>query len=96
VKSTVIKRSVNVARRKTSISLEEEFWEGLKDIARADRVTLSALLVTIRRCHQGSLSSAVRVFIVDYYRVKTSAASAARSKPFEIIPAIANHEAQAL
>jgi len=96
VKSTVIKRSVVVARRKTSISLEEEFWEGLKDIAQADQMSVSALLLLVRRCHQGSLSSAVRVFVVDYYRARVSAASADRSKSSETARAATNHEAQAL
>jgi predicted DNA-binding ribbon-helix-helix protein len=96
VKSTVIKRSVVVARRKTSISLEEEFWEGLKDIAQADHMTVSALLLAVRNCHQGSLSSAARVFVVDYYRVKASAASADSAKSFETTRALTNHQAQAL
>jgi predicted DNA-binding ribbon-helix-helix protein len=96
VKSTVIKRSVVVARRKTSISLEEEFWEGLKDIAQTDHMTVSALLLTVRNCHQGSLSSAVRVFVVDYYRAKASAVSPDRSKSFEVTRALTSHEAQTL
>jgi predicted DNA-binding ribbon-helix-helix protein len=96
VKSTVIERSVVAVRRKTSIGLEEKFWERLKDIARADRTTVSALLVTIRRCQQGNLSSAVRVFVADYCRAKVSAASADRSEPFELISALISHEAQAL
>ena len=96
MKSTVIKRSVVVDRRKTSISLKEEFWDGLKDIALADRTAVSALLLKIRRCQQGNLSSAVRVFVVGHYRVKASAASADRSEPFELIPSLSNHEAHAL
>jgi predicted DNA-binding ribbon-helix-helix protein len=94
VESTVIKRSVVVAGRKTSISLEQEFWQGLKDIARADRTTVPTLLVAIRNWHRGNLSSAVRVYVFDHFRTKASAA--ARADAFEIIPALANHESQAL
>jgi predicted DNA-binding ribbon-helix-helix protein len=96
VKSTVIKRSVVVARRKTSISLEQEFWEALKDVARADRTTVPALLVMIRGRHQGNLSSAVRVHVFEHFRAKASGVSATRSEAFEKIPALANGELQAL
>ena len=95
MKSTVIKRSITIARRKTSISLEEEFWKGLKEIARAHQVAASALIPAIRRHHQGNLSSAIRVFVVDYYRAQVPTISADRSGPFAMIPALANHEAQA-
>jgi predicted DNA-binding ribbon-helix-helix protein len=50
VKSTAIKRSGLLVLLKTSISLEEEFWEGLKDIAQADHMTASVLLVAVRKC----------------------------------------------
>ena len=35
MKSTVVKRSIVNAGHKTSVSLEDAFWEGLKDIAKA-------------------------------------------------------------
>jgi len=47
MKSSVIKRSVMVADHKTSISLENEFWSGLKEIAANHHMTLSALVATI-------------------------------------------------
>ena len=43
-KSLVIKRSIVVAGRKTSVSLEDDFWVALKEIARVNRVTLSDLV----------------------------------------------------
>jgi predicted DNA-binding ribbon-helix-helix protein len=63
MKSEVIKRSVVLARDETSISLEDEFWQGLKEIARARNMALSPLVLAIRKCHQGNLSSAVRVLV---------------------------------
>ena len=96
MKSTVIKRSVVIARHKTSISLEEEFWKGLKDIARAHQIALSALVLSIRRCRQGNLSSAVRVFVFEHYHARVPAASTDRSGSFAVIPALPNHEAQAV
>lgn len=70
MKTLIIKRSIAVAGRKTSISIEEEFWQGLEDIARDLGVAQSALLFGIRRCHPGNFSSAVRVFMLEYYREK--------------------------
>ena len=95
MKSTVIKRSITIARRKTSISLEEEFWIGLKDIARARQMALSPLVLAIRQRHHGNLSSAIRVFVFDHYRAQVPTASADRSGSFAMIPALASHAAQA-
>ena len=43
MKSTVVKRSIMLAGHKTSVSLEDPFWEGLKEIAKDQRKTLSDL-----------------------------------------------------
>jgi predicted DNA-binding ribbon-helix-helix protein len=69
MKSPVIKRSVVVAGHKTSVSLEDEFWKGLKEIAEDRDITLSDLVSTIDtdRRH-GNLSSAIRLFVLDRYR----------------------------
>jgi predicted DNA-binding ribbon-helix-helix protein len=69
VESAVKKRSVVVGRRKTSISLEDEFWEALRDIAQSRQMPLSTLLATMKAEHQeNGLSSTVRVFILNHYR----------------------------
>jgi len=72
MKSPVIKRSIVIAGHKTSVSLEDAFWQGLKDIALARRVTLSDLVEAIdsRRQH-GNLSSAIRLFVLDQVRART-------------------------
>jgi predicted DNA-binding ribbon-helix-helix protein len=61
--STVAKRSIVIAGHKTSISLEDEFWNGLKAIAENRRRTLSGLVAEIDQNRQGNLSSAIRVFV---------------------------------
>jgi len=61
--STVTKRSVVIAGRKTSISLEDEFWNGLKAIARHHQRTLSSVVGEIDQKRHGNLSSAIRVFV---------------------------------
>ena len=70
MKSPVVKRSIVIAGHKTSVSLEDAFWKGLKEIATSREVTLSDLVASIdtdRR--QGNLSSAIRLFVLDHYRV---------------------------
>jgi predicted DNA-binding ribbon-helix-helix protein len=68
MKSLIVKRSVVVAGHKTSVSLEEAFWKSLKEIARSQDTTLSALLAGINseRRH-GNLSSVIRVFVLKFY-----------------------------
>ena len=61
--STVTKRSVVIAGRKTSISLEDEFWNGLKAIARHHQRTLSSVVGEIDSKRSGNLSSAIRVYV---------------------------------
>ena len=69
MKSPVVKRSIVIAGHKTSVSLEDAFWTGLKEIAGGRDITLSDLVSSIDtdRRH-GNLSSAIRLFILDYYR----------------------------
>ena len=63
MKSTVVKRSIILAGHKTSVSLEDAFWRGLKDIATNRRMTMSDLVSSIDLDRQqGNLSSALRLF----------------------------------
>ena len=69
MKSTVIKRSIVVAGHKTSVSLEDAFWNALKEIARGRGVKLSDLVGIIDAGRQhANLSSAIRLFVLDHYR----------------------------
>ena len=69
MKSPVVKRSIVIAGHKTSVSLEDAFWKGLKEIAGGRNVTLSDLVASIDTERQhGNLSSAIRLFVLDYYR----------------------------
>ena len=69
MKSPVVKRSIVIAGHKTSVSLEDAFWKGLKEIAGGRDMTLSELVAAIdsERRH-GNLSSAIRLFVLDHYR----------------------------
>jgi predicted DNA-binding ribbon-helix-helix protein len=69
MKSPVVKRSIVLAGHKTSVSLEDAFWKGLKEIAALRLTNLSDLIgeIDTQRQH-GNLSSAVRLFVLDFYR----------------------------
>jgi predicted DNA-binding ribbon-helix-helix protein len=73
MKSLVIKRSIVVSGHKTSVSLEDAFWNALKEIAKARNVTVSELVDTINseREHE-NLSSTIRLFVLGAYRKQLS------------------------
>ena len=73
MKSPVVKRSIVIAGHKTSVSLEDAFWRGLKEIASGRDMTLSDLVAAIdpERQH-GNLSSAIRLYVLDFYRNQLS------------------------
>jgi predicted DNA-binding ribbon-helix-helix protein len=76
-KSLVIKRSVVVGGHKTSVSLEDDFWDALKGIAREHRVTLSDLVGSLDEQRQhGNLSSTLRLFVLNHYRQRMPAEGA--------------------
>ncbi|MBI5910661.1 MAG: ribbon-helix-helix domain-containing protein [Betaproteobacteria bacterium] len=79
MKSPVVKRSIVIAGHKTSVSLEDAFWKGLKEIATGREMTLSDLVASIDtdRRH-GNLSSAIRLFVLDYYRAQLGEARGAQ------------------
>jgi predicted DNA-binding ribbon-helix-helix protein len=64
MKSINTKRSIVIHGHKTSISLEDAFWVGLKDIAKGQRIPLSKMIGGIdKRRIAGNLSSALRLFV---------------------------------
>jgi predicted DNA-binding ribbon-helix-helix protein len=72
MKSLIIKRSVIVGGHKTSISLEDAFWSGLKEIALAQGATLAQTVTEIdttrQQNKQNNLSSAIRLFVLGHIR----------------------------
>lgn len=79
MKSLVIKRSIVIAGHKTSVSLEDAFWSELKDIAEQKDQTLSSVVGEIdTRRHQGNLSSAIRLFVLDNARSRANQQAAQR------------------
>jgi predicted DNA-binding ribbon-helix-helix protein len=84
MKSLVVKRSVHINGHKTSVSLEDAFWSGLKEIADAQGTTLSAMVAEIdKKREQSNLSSAIRLFVLDQVRNgrRTSVIEGGRESP---------------
>jgi predicted DNA-binding ribbon-helix-helix protein len=80
MKSPVVKRSIVVAGHKTSVSLEEAFWNSMKEISASRGMTLSDLVSEIDQGRkQGNLSSAIRLYVLDFYRSKVPGTATAES-----------------
>jgi len=71
--SRPVKRSFSLNGHHTSLSMEKPFWDALKEAADARALSLAALvsLIDERRDPDNGLSSAVRVWILDYYRSRS-------------------------
>jgi len=80
MKSFVIKRAIVIAGRNTSISLEDAFWSGLKEIASNRGLTISALVASIDSDRtNANLSSAIRLFVLNHYRAGICVSAASQS-----------------
>lgn len=69
MKSLVVKRSIMIGGHKTSVSVEEAFWTGLKEIAAGRNASLAEVVARIDADRElGNLSSAIRLFVLSFYR----------------------------
>ena len=84
MRSAVVKRSVVIAGHKTSVSLEDAFWKGVKEIANSRNRTMSDLIASIdaQRKH-ANLSSAIRLFVLDFYQLDED--TSARNERLDMI-----------
>lgn len=69
-RSTLINRNIMVGGRRTSVRLEPEMWSALLDIARREDQTIHLLATQVASCKkpETSLTAAIRVFCLSYYR----------------------------
>jgi predicted DNA-binding ribbon-helix-helix protein len=63
-KSLIEKHSLTIAGHKTSVSLEPQFFDELKRIATAQRISIGNLVAKIDKDKAGNLSSAIRLFVL--------------------------------
>jgi predicted DNA-binding ribbon-helix-helix protein len=70
VSARPVKRSLALRGHRTSVSLEEPFWEAFRDIAAERGVAVAALATEIdeARGDAAGLASAIRVFVLEHYR----------------------------
>jgi len=69
--SRPVKRSFKIGGHPTSISLEQPFWDALKDVAASEKQPISRLINQIDAGRGSSgLSSAVRVWLLAHYRAR--------------------------
>ena len=73
MESLIVKRSILINGHKTSVSLEDPFWRGLKEIAQGQHMAISSMIEGIdnNRKHT-NLSSAIRLFVLDHIRTQAS------------------------
>jgi predicted DNA-binding ribbon-helix-helix protein len=78
MKSAVIKRSIAVNGRKTSVSLEDTFWDGLREVADKEKTTPAKLVGQIAHTRTTiNLSSAIRIYLLCYFMGQFGAAISA-------------------
>ncbi len=82
VSGGAVKRSVLIAGHRTSVSLEPEFWDALKQIAASRNHSINGLITEIDRDRSTNLSSALRVFVLNAMRARN-----APNKPDDPSPA---------
>ena len=74
MKSLILKRSIMIAGQKTSVSLEDEFWQALKQIAAGLDMPMAELVHQISQQREyGNLSSALRLFVLEHYLSRAKA-----------------------
>jgi predicted DNA-binding ribbon-helix-helix protein len=79
--SSVIKRSVIRNGHKSSISLEDQFWDALREIADQKDIAISTLVAAIDHNRTTSnLSSAIRVYVLDHFRRSDGSRDQSRHK----------------
>ncbi|MBL8644809.1 MAG: ribbon-helix-helix domain-containing protein [Rhodospirillaceae bacterium] len=64
------KRSVKLSGHRTSISIEDEFWDALKKISAAEKLTIADLLTRIDADRPGNLSSAARLYVLKHLQAQ--------------------------
>jgi len=70
-RSSLVSRNVTIGNHRTSIRLEPDMWNGLRDICRREHVSIHdiATVVSTRKAVNTSLTAAIRVFVMAYFRM---------------------------
>lgn len=73
-KSTLLSKNIVISGKRTSIRLEPEMWQSLKDIARRERCTVNDVCTLVSMCKKdlSSLTASIRVFLMLYYKAAST------------------------
>lgn len=73
-KSGLVSRNVTIGTHRTSVRLEPDMWNALRDICRREHVTVHdiATIVAVRKSPNSSLTAAIRVFVMAYFRMAST------------------------
>ncbi|MCK5284798.1 MAG: ribbon-helix-helix domain-containing protein [Alphaproteobacteria bacterium] len=74
LKTSLVSRNITVSGRRTSVRLEPEMWTALREIARRENCTIHDIctLISFRKKENSSLTAAIRVFLMLYFRAATT------------------------
>lgn len=66
----LVSRNINIGDKRTSVRLEKYMWEGLKDIAKRENMSIHELCTTIhsQMNSKTSFTASLRVFIMLYFK----------------------------
>lgn len=80
-RTTLVSRNITVMGRRTSIRLEPEMWAALRDIARREQCSIHDLcsIVAYRKKPETSLTAAIRVFLMLYFKAASTDAGHQRA-----------------
>jgi|GEM_PF-620576 len=80
-KSSLVLKNITVLGRRTSIRLEPEMWKAIKQISSRESCSIHDLcsLISLRKNPQSSLTAAIRVFLMLYFRSATTEAGHANA-----------------
>jgi predicted DNA-binding ribbon-helix-helix protein len=82
--STIVKRSLKFSGHLTSVSLEQEFWDALKVIAKKSNRSMPDLVAEIDRDRIGGLSSALRVHVLQSIQAEAESVDKKSAEPTEV------------
>ena len=73
-KSTLVSRNITISGRRTSVRLEPEMWSSLKEISKRERCSIHDIcsLISLRKNENTSLTAAIRVFLMLYFRASST------------------------
>ncbi|MDY0028524.1 MAG: ribbon-helix-helix domain-containing protein [Pseudobdellovibrionaceae bacterium] len=73
-RSTLVSRNITILGRRTSVRLEPEMWDALFDVSRREKASIHNIcsLIYLRKVKESSLTAAIRVFLLLYFRAAST------------------------